>query len=184
MTHIGKLTKEEEEIITRKKLLYDGHGTGEDKRLLSIIKNITKFCSPKHYNEDNLNPIIKDLSNAIAAAMKHEKLFPIAEQTHIILEESIKRKQKNIYDLELEMLSIKDEMEFIAKLKQVNLQPDCQTTQKTIEDVINYKQTLLSRIEKQNADLETIKEACTKLKIIADDTTTSMEIDYNKMDAI
>lgn len=72
--------KEEEENINKKKLLYDGHGTGVDKRLLSILKEVTKFClvdEPIDQIQNTYTQICEAINASIVDAERNEKILDV-----------------------------------------------------------------------------------------------------------
>ena len=74
-------TRREENII-KKKLLYDGNGTGDDKRLLSLIRSITKFClveEPADQIEKAHAQINKLLAQSSQAADKNERILEVCK---------------------------------------------------------------------------------------------------------
>lgn len=75
--------KEEEENISKKKLLYDAHGTGADKRLLSMIKEITKFClvdEPIDQIPNSHAMVCQAISQCVVDAERNEKMLSVFRQ--------------------------------------------------------------------------------------------------------
>lgn len=164
--------RDEEENIFRRKLLYDGHGTGEDRRLVTILKNITKLCLAENSNDDTIklvNLISKDLTTAINSAERHEKTSQMCDKSLESLEESIEQQSKLIEDLRSELSNLELELEFSERLKRVNAQPDCQKTYMAMRAIDKRKTSLMAKIDRQTSNIQTLVEACINLqKVISD----------------
>lgn len=172
------LRRDEEEAIFRRKLLYDGHGTGEDRRLVSILKNITKLCLAEDSNDDSVklvNVISKDLSSAINSAERHDKISQMCDRTLENLEKLIEQQSQQIDILKTDLSNLELELEFSERLKRVNAQPDCLKTFKAMQEIDKKKQSLMARIERQNSNLKTLSEAFKNLERVLNDIEESRD---------
>lgn len=169
------------EAIFKKKLLYDGKGTGEDRRLLSLIKNITKFCLLEGANEEVLSSIKKELMAAINAAEKHIRISQMCDKTFVILEKAIEEKAQDIEQVRTKLANLQLELEFVEKLKKVNSYPDSASTEQTMQKIEKRKDLLMRRIAAQSCNLRSLSEACKSLqKMIEDDEQAGLE--FNQLE--
>lgn len=176
----SNLRRDEEEIVFRKRLLYDGHGSGEDKRLVNILKNTTKFCLTEESTEDMIktyNVITKDLAAASNASEKQEKISHMLNRTFLILEKAIENKVEHIENVKCELANLVLELEYVEKLKQVEAFPNCQTTEQAMKDIESRKQLFLFKIEKQRRNLHTLIEACRNLQKVLEDGEDEIRMD-------
>lgn len=172
-------TKEEEEVVVRKKLIYDGHGMGDDKRLVALIKNITKLCFIDDSNEDSIklcNTIQRDLAAATTCAQKHIKMSEMYERTYVNVQNAILDKTKELESIKEGMTSLQLELEFVEKLKKVEIYPDCEATKLAMQDVEKRKMKLIEKIERQKMSLQTLLEACKSLQKVVDETESSYDM--------
>lgn len=175
---------DDQEAIFKKKLLYDGNGANEDRRLLNLIKNITKYCLVEDTPEETIKllaNINKDLTAAIAANEKHIKISQMCDKTFEILEKSIEDKTRDIEQVRARLANLELELEFVEKQKEVNAYPDCKSTEQTMQMIEKKKENLMRRIAGQSCNLRTLTEACRSLqKVIEDDEQAEME--FNQVD--
>lgn len=169
----SSLRREEEENILRTRLLYDGHGSGEDKKLVSLIRNITKFCLTEDLNEDvakQFSIINKDLSAAMHIFERHEKISKMCDKTFIYLEQAIADTEQLIKTLKEDLCRLELEREFIEKLKLVDSHTDCQTSETTMQDYERKKTQLITRMKRHKENLRHLSEACISLqKVLEED---------------
>lgn len=164
--------RDEEESIFKKKLLYDGHGTGEDRRLVTLLKNITKLCLGDESSEDSVklvNIISKDLTTAINSAERNEKISQMCDRTLENLEQLIEQDSQRIEELKSDLSNLELELQFSERLVKVNDHPDCLKTQKSMQVVENKRKLLMVRIERQKSNLQTLLEACRNLEKVLND---------------
>lgn len=167
--------------IFKKKLIYDGNGTGEDRRLLNLIRSITKFCLVEDTSEETLKSINKDLSAAINAAEKSVKISQMCDRTFEILDKAIEEKTRDIDEVRTKLANLQLELEFVEKLKKVNAYPDCKSTEETMKLIEMKKEHLMRRIAGQSCNLRTLSEACKSLqKVIEDDEQAEQE--FNRLE--
>lgn len=162
------LKREDEEIVFKKRLLHDGHGSGEDKRLVSIIRNITKLAYCQGDVTKLHGAICKDLGLAANAAERQEKVFKMYDETMDHLENCIisKREELSLNRSKLETLKL--ELEFVEKLREVEKYPDSSTSEAKMKELNAKKQILLEKIDKQRASMAILTEACRNLQLLLD----------------
>lgn len=165
------LRREEEESIFRKRLLHDGHGSGEDKRLVNIIRNVTKLAIVPMESTDPsddltklTNVIYKDLSTAIHAADRHEKMREMHERTFKDVEKSIQDMSSRIEEGRSKIDRLKLELEFVERLRQIEHYPDCITSEQEMKELEMRKRKFHDRIEKQKMNMTLLVEACKSLQ--------------------
>lgn len=176
------IRREEEESIFRRKLLYDGHGSGEDKRLINLMRNITKFCLADDSNDDTVklfNLINKDLLAAMNSFEKHEKVSQMCNKSFEHLEKAIEEKSKQMELVRSKLTNLELELEFAGRLKRVESYPDCQTTEHLMQ-VIDKRKTLLSiKLNRIKENLKTLEEACKNLqKVLEDDEEVNKQYEF------
>lgn len=175
------LKKDEEELMFKRRLLYDGHGSGEDKRLINILRNVTRFCLKEESPEDTaklLNCINKDITAALQATDKHSSIVQMCDKNIESLDQAIGQKYKDILSIKDALARLRLDLDFVIKVKSINQYPDCQTTEKTIEQITNKRKELLDQIDKQKSCLKILVEACNNLrKVFEDDKNDLMDIE-------
>lgn len=162
------IKKHEEDYIFRKRLLYDGHGPGEDRRLLNLTKMISKICQTEPESEEELaksvNGVSKDLSAAILSAEKHEKTEEMLIRTLSEMRNSTLDRAQKCEEVKSDIAKLELDIEFIERLKKVEQFDDCDTTNRLIEDVQKQKERLISRLEKNRAAVNSLVEICKELQ--------------------
>lgn len=158
------LNRDEEEAVFRNKLLYDGHGSGQDKRLMSLMKNVTKLCLTDEVN----NSILKDIQTAKTAADQHNHISQMYDRTFKNLEEEISKKQTEMEKLKEDYVALQSNLEFVEKLRKVDAYPSCQDIEQAMRDLEKRKRKLLDKLEKQKDSSQTLAEACKSLQKILD----------------
>lgn len=172
MTMAWNSRRDEEESIFKKKLLYDGHGTGEDRRLVTLLKNITKLCLGDESSEDSVklvNIISKDLTTAINSAERNEKVSQMCDRTLENLEQLIEQHSHRIEELKSDLSSLELELEFSERLVKVNSHPNCIRTLKSMQAIEKKRESLMVRIEREKSMLQTLIEACRNLEKVLND---------------
>lgn len=166
---IRGLTPEDQQHVFHRRLIYDGYGTGEDKRLVNIIKNVTKLClDPDDGSNDLSNVILKDISNAIKATEKRANLFQLCDRTFNHLEKAIQLKKDEIESIRSSLSTLELELKYAEKLKKVAKLQECQITEQQMRDIKERKEDLMLKLEKQRINIKTLVEACTSLAKILD----------------
>lgn len=168
------MRRDEEETIFRKRLLYDGHGSGEDKRLVNVIKNITKLALSPVDPEvpDDLtklyNVINKDIVTATHAAERHQKIQEMCIKTLGEIARSATEMQSKAENGKLEIEKLKLELEFVEKLKKVQEFPDCQASGQQLQQLEQRKRKLVDMIDRQRQNMGVLAEACKILQTVID----------------
>lgn len=166
------MSLQHDEQILKKRLLYDGHGSGDDRRLLNLMKNISKLCLCDESKEDEvktLNLITKELNAAISSAEKYDKMSEMYDRMFSELDKAIEIQSLHKETVRSELKSLELELEYATKLKQVNNYPDSSTTEQSMKDIEKRKQRLLDKIEKYKINLRSLADACRSLQQILDD---------------
>lgn len=164
------LKRDEQEEVFHRRLIYDGYGSGDDRRLLNIIKNVTKLClDPDVDLKETSNIIFNDISKAIQATEKHgnQKQHFCKEIERV--EKSIQSKREDIECIKSGLNALELELKFAEKLKRVTNWPDCHTTEQTMRDIEERKDNYMVKLEKQRISIKTLVEACKSLAIILED---------------
>lgn len=118
----------DEELAIERRLFYDGHGVGEDKNIVSLLRNVAKLCLVEHSDEDYdeiLNTTLKNISAATMACDRQLEISARCDRTlrNMAIEESrIMQMQSGStqlsspsYDNELEGLEVGLNGEVIAQ---------------------------------------------------------------------
>lgn len=164
------LTKDEEEAIFKKKLSYDGHGLGDDKKLIVIAKNVTKLCLCDEMTDDEASKlshtITKDLSIAAAAAAKHNKMLQMCSRSFAEIESELATRAEEYEELKEKYARSKHRLELIKRLQQINILPSCKKTEILMAQTELKKRKLLTKIENQKENLNILMEACKNLQTV------------------
>lgn len=158
-----------QEDVYKKRLLYDGHGSGEDKKIMSLLKNLTKFFLTEDSNHD---VILDDLSSAIESAEKHDRISDMYERTFASLESTINQKVQGIEDIKLELANLKLYIEYVEKLRKVEGHPSCETTQAAMLEVEKKKKFLLEKLDHQRGNIVTLLNVSKELQRMLEDNFT------------
>lgn len=161
----------QEELGMRKRLLYDGHGTGEERRILTMMKNVTKLCILGDTIQGDkftelYSIILRDLSMVSTMADRQLKLSARCDRSFVELEQAIKEQERLIKEANAELSSLHLELEYVEQLKQVSVYPNCVTTRKHIEEVEKKKEQLMERLKKYRLQIKTMIESCRCLRKI------------------
>lgn len=169
--------REEEEAIIRRRLLYEGHGSGEDKKLLSVIRGVTRLCLCDDNGEDLqklVNTITKDIACGLNAAEKMEKVSQMYDRSFMILEKALEDKAIEVQSIHGELAKLQLELEYVEKLKRVNAYPDCQTTELAMREINKKKDLLLRKTERLKENINIIMSACASLQKVMNDEMNLM----------
>lgn len=176
--------KEEEENVLKKRLLYDGNGSGDDKRLVNLLRNLTKFCLTEDANGEDMakafNVISKDLTNAQSIAEKHQKISIMCEKTFECLERSLQEGRQQIETVKKELISLELDLEYAEKLKKVNEFPDCQSTELAIADIEKRRQQTIDKLDTQRMNIKMLLDVCENLKRILNDNEEDKRMDFTE----
>lgn len=166
------IRREDEEAANKRRLLYDGHGTGEDKRLINLMKNISKLYLIEHSGDkfhELHNVISKDIAAALGQADRQLKISARCDNEIINIQNAIDEQQQQIKDVKVELERLQLELEYVDKLKKISIYPDCQTTEQAIREVARRRSKLELRVEKCRSNILTIFKACRELRQVLDD---------------
>lgn len=178
--------KDEEEATFKRKLLYDGHGLGDDKRLLNLIKNLTKLCFTDESNEDFVklcNSIQREMVAATSCAQKHVKISEMYDRTFTNVQKAILDKTRELDSIKLEMTNLQLELEFVEKLKKVDVFPKAEATKLAMEDVERRKRKLIQKIEDQKLIIQTMIAACKSLQKVIDEVDSNDTINSRQAES-
>ena len=152
----------EEEII-RRRLLFDGDGTGDDKRITTILKTIVKW-STTEYDEEERNlsfqKILALLSQCEYSMTKHHLSYQMnikERQNYEVLYQNI---QDQIVKAKEEIATCKTELKQARTVRKNKQEYDALA--KVIETQPERKQ-LGREIDNVHSELETLDEAKQKL---------------------
>lgn len=161
------LRRDEEETIFRKRLLHDGHGSGEDRRLMSLIRNITKLAYAQQ-NPDDIsklhNLITKELGSATNSAERHEKIHEMYDRTYAEIEKATDEMRIVAEEGQKKIDELKLELEFFQKLQDVDQYPDRPTSEIQMKELELRRRQLLERVERQKLNSNLLVEACRSLQ--------------------
>lgn len=167
------IRREDEELIIKKKLFYDGHGNGEDKKLVAIIKNVTKLClvefqPPELHKLQEL--LLKDISAAINATDRQLQVSNRCDRTIPGLEAAIVQEENRLEEIKSELAKLELELDYVEKLKQISIYPDCQTTEAAIAKVKSKMDDLMAKMIKYRNHIKTILTSCENMRPIIENT--------------
>ena len=167
--------KEVEEAI-HKRLFYDGQGTGEDKKLVNIIRSVSKLFlveqSEEEYNK-LLGLITKEINASLGVLDKQMKVSARCDKTMEFLEQAIVEQGKQIEATKTELDTLYLELKYVDKLKEVSAYPDCPTTEKAIKEVERRKDKLMAQLRRYKQHMDTIQNSCHELRQV---------LEYDKID--
>ncbi|KNC33833.1 THO complex protein 7, partial [Lucilia cuprina] len=196
----------DEEII-KKRLLIDGDGTGDDRRLNMLLKQFLKWMYSKNDSPEN-NQIIYDrlmaqLAQCQFAAAKTERTSQMIDEELENYQKLSKTIEKNIEVAKLELEESKKEliiakqirknkMEYDQLAKVIKQQPDRKETQKHIECLqkelaeLNEKKLKLERkFEKRQKDFSVLMYAVRELEAqLVEDSSSEDEDSKSDEDVV
>lgn len=157
-----------EDDIIKRKLLIEGDGGNDDRRISSLLKTFVKWCEPTETPEESNNTYQKMLSVLAQCEMTMEKTAEVydmhaKEQEHYEMlnrqiEQQIQEAYVHIADCKNELLTAKcvrrNRQEYDALAKVIQQHPDRQETMRKLEELDkeleSYKETkqsLQSKLE-------------------------------------
>lgn len=170
------IKKDEEEQAIKRRLFYDGNGTGEDKKIVSLMKSVTGLCLAEQHSDDDynkaLNAALRDISSVTTAFDRQLKISARCERTMRNLEKEMVDKEGEIVQIKDELSKLELELEYVEKLKKIATYPDCQTTDKAIKEVLERKENLQTKVVQNRQHLEVLIESCRNLRKLLDDEIT------------
>ncbi|KAL9874962.1 THO complex subunit 7 isoform 1-T1 [Glossina fuscipes fuscipes] len=193
------------EDIIKKRLLIDGDGTGDDRRLNMLLKQFLKWMYSKSDSAEN-NQIIYDRLMAQLAQCQFASAK--TERTGLMINEELENYQKlsqtiekNIYSAKHEIEESKKEliiakqirknkMEYDQLAKVIKQQPDRKETEKQIEvlqkeltELTEKKLKLERKFEKRQKDFSVLMYAIRELETQLADDSSSEDGDRKSDDA-
>lgn len=158
----------------RKRLLYDGHGTGEDKRIVTLSKSVAKLCLTENQDEfpKLLTSAQRDIALINASAERQIKIADRCDRTMLELDKAMQVHEQMVLEARAELAKLQLELEYVEQLKKISVHPDCVTTKRSIDDIENKKEKLMERLQKQRLHIKTVIESCRCLKKIFHDDET------------
>uniref|UniRef100_A0A1A9WPC0 Protein FMC1 homolog n=1 Tax=Glossina brevipalpis TaxID=37001 RepID=A0A1A9WPC0_9MUSC len=194
-----------DEDIIKKRLLIDGDGTGDDRRLNMLLKQFLKWMYSKNDSTEN-NQIIYD--RLMAQLAQCQFAAAKTERTSLMINEELENYQKlsqtiekNIYSAKQEIEESKKElitakqirknkMEYDQLAKVIKQQPDRKETQKQIEilqkeltELTEKKLKLERKFEKRQKDFTVLMYAIRELETQLADDSSSEDEDTKSDDA-
>lgn len=169
------IKREDEEASNKRRLFYDGHGTGEDKRLINIIKNVSKLYLVEHTDDkfhELYNVVSKDITAAIGQTDRQMKISGRCDKEMTNIEQNIDDQMQQVERAKVELANLQLELEYVDKLKKISIYPDCQTTELAIREVEERKEKLSFRVKKCRDHILTILKSCRELRQVLDDEIT------------
>lgn len=170
------LKREEEEAALKKRLFYDGGGQGEDKRIVVLMRNMTKLCFGCDSNEDLnklYNTLLKDFVAIDTAIDKIDIVSQMCDKTCCNIGIALGNKVAEIEQIKAKLMDLKLELEYVEMLKKVNAYPDCLTTEQAIRQVEHRNQNLCAQVSKFRKNIVALNEACKNLHMILEDLNTT-----------
>jgi len=152
------MTSAVDEEIIRKRLLLDGEGAGDDRKLTMILKSFLKWCNNPEPDNASYQKILYLLDQAEYQIKKLElvaKANHAQQQKYAQIEQEIEsemeKANKTIADSKLELEEAKkhksNQMEYDALARIINKNKDRKTTQDQIDAVQCQTDTLLKENE-------------------------------------
>jgi len=148
------MTSTVDEEIIRKRLLLDGEGAGDDRKLTMILKSFLKWCNNPEPDNASYQKILYLLDQAEYQIKKLElvaKANHAQQQKYAQIEQEIEsemeKANKTIADSKLELEEAKkhksNQMEYDALARIINKNKDRKTTQDQIDEVQGQTDALL-----------------------------------------
>lgn len=173
------LKREEEEAALKRRLFYDGGGQGEDKRIVVLMRNITKLCLGTDNSEELTklyNAILKDFAAVELAMDKLDVSSQVCDKTCLNIGLTLSNKASEIEQIKSRLTELKLELDYVDMLKKVSAYPDCQTTEQSILEVEQKNQDLCAQVSKFRKNIVALNEACKNLHMILEDLNTTQSV--------
>lgn len=160
------------EKVLRKKLLYDGYGTYEERKIIQLIKDVSKLYLGK-LAEDEFQKLYsitsKNINSVLANADKALKISERCDTQIANIEAAIKSKEQAIAEANVDLANLQLELEYVEKLKKISVYPDCPTTEARIQEVLRKKERLMNQVKKYRQHIMTILNSCKDLKQVLEE---------------
>lgn len=171
--------KDVEEAI-QKRLFYDGQGTGEDKKLVNIIRSVSKLFLVEQSEEDFnklLGLINKEINASLGVLEKQMKVSARCDKTMEYLEQTIIEQEQQIEATKKELDTLYLDLKYVDKLKEISVYPDCPTTERAIKEVERRKEKLMAQIKRYRQHIVTIINSCHELRKVIEDDKVDLDDD-------
>lgn len=160
------------ERVLRKKLLYDGDGTYEEKKIVLLIRDIAKLYL-KDLAEDEFQKlysvIVKNITVVLANADKSIRISERCDREVPDIKLAIQEYENKIESAKSELTKLHLELEYVDRLKAISVYPDCQTSEAQIREVLKKKEKLMTEVKKYRQHIKVIIESCRNLRPVIDD---------------
>ncbi|CAH1401054.1 unnamed protein product [Nezara viridula] len=155
---------DEEEII-RRRLLIDGDGTGDDRRINVLLKKFFKWCNSEDSTIEGKDHLLSQISQCEYAFVKSRLAASMVTSELDNYDNVAKQIQENLSQVQTEIADAKDEfkdaklirknrLEYEALAKIINEQPDRKETNEKLINIKKELQVSEERLEYLEAKLE------------------------------
>ncbi|XP_055387710.1 THO complex protein 7 [Condylostylus longicornis] len=185
-----------DEDVIKRRLLIDGDGTGDDRRLNVLLKTFIKWCSTNDSSENNqlmYNRLIAYLAQSEFAVIKSDYAVKMMKQElknyksiSDTIETSIELAKKDIEaskeDLILAKQIRRNRMEYDVLAKVIHSQPDRKMTttqldllQKELYELEEKKSQLQKKLETRKKDFLVLMRSFKELQMKLDDNAEEID---------
>ena len=160
------------ERVLRKKLLYDGYGTYEERKIIQLIKDVAKLYLTD-LAEDEFQKLYslttKNINSVLLNADKAIRISERCDRQILSIEQAIQEHEQLMEGARSELAGLQLELEYVDKLKNISAFPDCTTTEAQIRDVMKRKERLMTQVKKYRQHIMIILKSCKELRQVLDD---------------
>ncbi|XP_078342095.1 THO complex subunit 7 homolog [Oculina patagonica] len=185
----------DDEII-RKRLLIDGEGAGDDRRITALLRTFLKWCNSTDAEEDSdatYQKMLVQLAQCEFAIGKTQTVFEMNEletenyeKIYNEIEQSISHAYEEITSCKTELQQAKrirrNRQEYDALAKVISQHPERQETLKQIEELdkelnslTNTKESLLSKLELRQKQFHLLINTIHELQRMLDEDKTDSD---------
>ncbi|KAJ7379334.1 THO complex subunit 7 [Desmophyllum pertusum] len=186
----------DDEII-RKRLLIDGEGAGDDRRITTLLKTFLKWCNSTGAEEDDSDTtyqkMLVQLAQCEFAIGKTQTVFEMNEletenyeKIYSEIEQSISNAYEEIASCKTELQQAKrirrNRQEYDALAKVISQHPERQETLKQIEELdkelnslTNTKESLFSKLEIRQKQFHLLINTIHELQRMLDEDKTDSD---------
>lgn len=160
------------ERVLRKKLLHDGYGTYEERKIIQMIKDVAKLYLTDLAEDDYqklYSSTLKSMNAVLGNAEKSIKISERCDREVADIERSIQEHRRALDKAKAELDSLQLELEYVDKLKKISVFPDCPTSEAQIRNVLKRKDKLMNQVRKQRQHIVTIMNSCKELRQVLDE---------------
>lgn len=159
------------ERVLRKKLLYDGYGTYEERKIIQLIKDVAKLYLTD-LAEDEFQKLYslttKNINSVLLNADRAIKISERCDRQILSIDQSIQDYEQLIEKARADLAGLQLELEYVDKLKTISAFPDCSTTESQIRDVMKRKEELMTQVKKYRGHIMIILKSCKELREVLD----------------